>query len=123
MSDTQEPPRYAVASQGAQCVGLHELPSVTQVASDTQEPPRYAVASQGAQCVTTQSPTHLLLTDYFITYVVAYLLTAVRPTRRTGQHCSPSPTTTTQSPFALPGAMAAGIAPRYKIGLRLATYR
>ena len=35
------------------------------------------------------------------------------------------PTTddTTQSPFALPGAMAAGIASRYKTGPRLDTYR
>ena len=47
---------------------------------------------------------------------------AVRPPPKKGQH-SPSPTTTTLSPFALPGAMAAGIASRYKTGPRLETYR
>ena len=50
--------------------------------------------------------------------------TRARPEGSTGegQH-SPSPTTPTQSPFALPGAMAAGTASRYKTGLRLETHR
>ena len=36
---------------------------------------------------------------------------------------SPTPTAPTLSPFALPGAMAAGIVSRYKTGLRLDTNR
>ena len=39
-------------------------------------------------------------------------MAALRAPEGKGQH-PPSPTTTTQSPFALPGAMAAGIASRY----------